>query len=93
MSTFPQMDIRQPLANDLVDDPIQISGLGTAFEAEFRIRVRDAQGTILGERQVPTPLIWIGSSTRSLGSGCRMSICGNVLILGWPFVVSVLTCL
>lgn len=52
MAMIPQMSIRQPLPGDLVDDPIQISGLGTAFEGQFFVRARDGNGTIVGEAPV-----------------------------------------
>ena len=49
MKTIVEMTIRHPLPHDIVDAPIQISGLGMAFEGQFRIRVRDGNGKILGE--------------------------------------------
>ncbi|MFK8185741.1 MAG: Gmad2 immunoglobulin-like domain-containing protein [Phormidesmis sp.] len=42
--------IRSPIANDIVDDPIQISGIAVAFEGTFQTRVRDQDGNILKEQ-------------------------------------------
>ena len=41
--------VRSPIANDIVDDPIQISGIAIAFEGTFQTRVRDQNGNILKE--------------------------------------------
>jgi nucleoid-associated protein YgaU len=45
MPSFPVMTVRQPQPFDLVDDPVEVCGVGTAFEATFAARVRDANGT------------------------------------------------
>jgi nucleoid-associated protein YgaU len=45
MPSFPQMTVRQPQPFDLVDDPVSVCGVGTAFEGTFAARVRDANGT------------------------------------------------
>jgi nucleoid-associated protein YgaU len=45
--SFPPITIRQPQAHDIVDDPIQISGIATAFEAVVSVRIRDGNGAIL----------------------------------------------
>lgn len=47
MPGLPPITIRQPQPNDIVDDPIQVSGIATAFEATVSVRVRDGNGTIL----------------------------------------------
>ena len=44
MAGFPPISIRQPVAFDLVDDPVEICGVGTGFEAVFEARVRDGNG-------------------------------------------------
>ena len=46
MVHFPSIVIRQPQpqAQDIVDDPIQISSISTAFEGTIQIRVRDHDG-------------------------------------------------
>ncbi|MGI8916756.1 MAG: Gmad2 immunoglobulin-like domain-containing protein [Chloroflexota bacterium] len=63
------ISVRQPQPYDLVDDPVQIAGVGTGFEGTFAARVRDGNGTelarvtihaggtgILGNFQVALPL-------------------------------------
>jgi nucleoid-associated protein YgaU len=49
MAGFPPITVRQPQPYDLVDDPVGVSGIGTGFEATFAARVRDANGTELGQ--------------------------------------------
>lgn len=44
MPTFPPIVIRQPQPFDLVDDPLQVSGLRAGFEGQFSARVRDGNG-------------------------------------------------
>ena len=44
MVHFPSIVIRQPQAQDIVDDPIQISSISTAFEGTIQIRVRAYNG-------------------------------------------------
>ncbi|MCC6177589.1 MAG: LysM peptidoglycan-binding domain-containing protein [Chloroflexi bacterium] len=47
MSGFPPISVRQPRPHDLVDDPVEICGVGTGFEGVISARVRDANGTQL----------------------------------------------
>lgn len=47
MPTFPSRSIRQPQPFDIVDDPVEICGVGTGFEGTFAARVRDANGAEL----------------------------------------------
>jgi nucleoid-associated protein YgaU len=42
---FPPISVRQPLAYDIVDDPVIICGIGTGFEGSFVARVLDERGT------------------------------------------------
>ena len=42
---FPPISIRQPLAYDIVDDPVNMCGIGTGFEGSFVARVLDDRGT------------------------------------------------
>jgi nucleoid-associated protein YgaU len=51
MPTFPPITVRQPQPHDLVDDPVEVCGIGTGFEAVLAARVRDANGAQLA--QVP----------------------------------------
>lgn len=47
MPGFPPITVRQPRPHDLVDDPVEVCGVGTGFEGAFSARVRDANGTQL----------------------------------------------
>ena len=47
MAGFPPTAVRQPRPYDLVDDPVEVCGVGTGFEAKFSARIRDANGTEL----------------------------------------------
>lgn len=47
MPSFPQITVRQPQPEDLVDDPVGVCGVGTGFEAVFAARVRDDNGAEL----------------------------------------------
>jgi nucleoid-associated protein YgaU len=42
---FPPISVRQPLAYDIVDNPVTVCGIGTAFEGQFVARLRDSHGT------------------------------------------------
>jgi nucleoid-associated protein YgaU len=48
--SFPPITIRQPQPHDLVDDPVEVCGIGVGFEGVVgAARVRDANGTALAE--------------------------------------------
>jgi nucleoid-associated protein YgaU len=47
MPGFPTISVRQPLPFDLVDDPVEVCGVGTGFEAVFQARIRDETGAEL----------------------------------------------
>ena len=47
MPSFPPIVVRHPQPFDLVDDPIQVSGLRAGFEGQFSARVRDGNGAQL----------------------------------------------
>lgn len=47
MPLFPPISVRQPQPFDIVDDPVDVSGVGTGFEGAFSARVRDGNGTQL----------------------------------------------
>ena len=47
MSALPPIVVRQPQPFDLVDDPVEVCGIGTGFEATFAARVRDGGGAQL----------------------------------------------
>jgi hypothetical protein len=42
--------IRQPRPHDIVDDPIEVAGIGTGFEGTLQVRVRDHQGHELAHK-------------------------------------------
>jgi nucleoid-associated protein YgaU len=44
VSGFPPLSVRQPQPFDLVDEPVQVAGVGTAFEAVANARLRDGNG-------------------------------------------------
>lgn len=49
MSAFPPIAVRQPQPHDLVDDPVEVCGVGTGFEGVFAARVRDGNGAELAQ--------------------------------------------
>jgi len=49
MAGFPPISVRQPRPFDIVDEPVQVCGVGTGFEATFAARVRDAGGNELAQ--------------------------------------------
>jgi nucleoid-associated protein YgaU len=52
MPAFPDMSVRQPQPHDIVDDPIDLCGVGTAFEAVAAVRVRDGNGASLTRQSI-----------------------------------------
>ncbi len=44
--------LRHPRAHDIVDDPIEIAGIGTGFEGTLQVRVRDSRGRELAQKHV-----------------------------------------
>lgn len=51
MSVFQSIIVRQPEPFDVVDTPVAVCGIGTAFEGRFAARLRDADGEQL--QQIP----------------------------------------
>ena len=49
MPAFPPITVRQPRPFDIVDDPVEICGVGTGFEGVFNARVRDGKGVELSQ--------------------------------------------
>jgi nucleoid-associated protein YgaU len=47
VSGFPPISVRQPQPFDIVDDPVEVCGIGTGFEGTFAARVRDDFGAEL----------------------------------------------
>ena len=44
MPNYPPISVRQPRPFDIVDDPVDICGVGPCFEGVFEARVGDADG-------------------------------------------------
>jgi nucleoid-associated protein YgaU len=49
MPAFPPITVRQPRPFDIVDDPVEVCGVGTGFEGVFSARVRDGNGVELSQ--------------------------------------------
>jgi nucleoid-associated protein YgaU len=49
MPAFPPITVRQPQPFDIVDDPVDICGIGSGFEGVFSARVRDGNGAELSQ--------------------------------------------
>ncbi len=54
MPSFPPITVRHPRAFDIVDNPIEVCGVGTGFEGVISARVRDNNGTELREVSIRT---------------------------------------
>jgi nucleoid-associated protein YgaU len=50
MVHFPNIVVRQPQPNDIVDDPIKICGISVTFEATMQVRVRDQKGVEIARK-------------------------------------------
>jgi len=50
MAAFRTISLRHPRAHDIVDDPIEIAGVGTGFEGTLQARARDGRGRELAQR-------------------------------------------
>jgi Immunoglobulin-like domain of bacterial spore germination len=55
MVSFANIVIRQPQAQDIVDDPIQISGISNLFEGTVQVRVRDRNGVKIAQKFFTIP--------------------------------------
>jgi hypothetical protein len=49
MPAFPPITVRQPQPSDIVDDAVEICGVGSGFEGVFSARVRDGNGAELSQ--------------------------------------------
>ena len=47
---IPLISVRHPRPHDIVDDPVEVAGVGTGFEGTLQARVRDHAGNELAER-------------------------------------------
>lgn len=49
MSALPGIVVRQPLAHDIVHNPIRVVGYSTAFEGTVQVRVRDLNEDVIAD--------------------------------------------
>ena len=47
---IPFITVRHPRAHDIVDDPVEVAGVGTGFEGTLSCRLRNAQGQAIAEK-------------------------------------------
>jgi nucleoid-associated protein YgaU len=52
MPNYPPISVRQPGPFDIVDDPVDVCGVGTGFEGVFEARVRDGNGNELAHATI-----------------------------------------
>jgi nucleoid-associated protein YgaU len=52
MPTYPPISVRQPRPFDIVDNPVDVCGVGTGFEGVFSARVRDANGNEIASTNI-----------------------------------------
>ena len=46
---FPFISVRHPRPHDIVDDPVEVAGVGTGFEGTLSARLRDHAGNQIAE--------------------------------------------
>jgi nucleoid-associated protein YgaU len=63
MTQYPRIKVLQPQPFDLVDQRVQIAGLGSGFEATIGLRVRDGNS-----RQLARTFVNAGDGTGALGN-------------------------
>ncbi len=47
---IPNISVRHPRQNDIVDDPVEVAGVGTGFEGTLVARLRNATGQEIAKR-------------------------------------------
>ena len=47
---IPNISVRHPRQNDIVDDPVEVAGVGTGFEGTLVARLRNATGQEIAQR-------------------------------------------
>ncbi len=52
MPAFPPITVRQPQPFDIVNDPVEVCGIGSGFEGVFSARVRDGKATKLSHANI-----------------------------------------
>ena len=48
--TPPLISVRHPRPHDIVDDPVEVAGVGTGFEGTLQARLRNAAGAEIAQR-------------------------------------------
>ena len=46
----PLISVRHPRPHDIVDDPVEVAGVGTGFEGTLQARLRNAAGSEIAQR-------------------------------------------
>jgi len=47
---FPLITVRHPRPHDIVDDPVEVAGVGTGFEGTLQARLRNQSGAQIAQR-------------------------------------------
>src|SRR5918997_2694927 len=47
---IPFISVRHPRAHDIVDDPVEVAGVGTGFEGTLQARLRNSAGAEIAQR-------------------------------------------
>jgi nucleoid-associated protein YgaU len=47
---IPQITVRHPRPHDIVDDPVEVAGIGTGFEGTLQARLRNQSGGEIAQR-------------------------------------------
>ena len=47
---IPQISVRHPKPHDIVDDPVEVAGVGTGFEGTLQARLRNAAGDEIAQK-------------------------------------------
>lgn len=63
---LPLRVVRQPMPHDLVDNPVEVCGIGTGFEGDFDARVRDGNGRELSRVVIHAGGLGIWGNYRAL---------------------------
>ena len=48
--SIPPISVRHPRPHDIVDDPVEVAGIGTGFEGTLQLRLRDHAGTEIAQK-------------------------------------------
>lgn len=73
ITMLPPISVRQPQSNDIVNDPVGVSGIGTGFEGVFSASIYDNAGT-----EISTIPIYVG------GTGIRGNFYVELPLNGVP---------